>query len=278
MRLKNKKVLSSSKEKRFFGILNASVEKRYRNFISTVVDREEVWLLENKECYTTFDDEEKIYLLVWPEQEFAEWFSKEDETAVSIEVHEFCRRCCKMKDNSKIQFMVFPTEKDSWVVDTETILENILEELDRVEYIDDFLEELENLQHNKRKGVEMKNMNIEFFYWLDDILTQEFPEETVAICFNLYEEEENKWAVELVGTDEFDEEDDDWACDEIIAFRDNLFYFEMDADWEEVWKRVNEIILKYLDSGTEAKKLLQYDAVATGFVDSELQILYQKQD
>lgn len=130
----------------------------------------------------------------------------------------------------------------------------------------------------RNKIMEIKNISIDLFIWLDGILVQEFPEETVAICFNLYEEEENKWAVELVGTDEFDEEDDDWACDEIIAFRDNLFYFEMDADWEEVWKRVNEIILKYLDSGTEAKKLLQYDAVATGFVDSELQILYQKEN
>lgn len=156
--MKNKKVLHSSQEKRFFGILNASAKKRYRNFISTVADREEVWLLENGEGYATFDDEEKIYLLVWPEQEFAKWFSKEDENAVSIEVHEFCRRCLEMKDDSKIQFMVFPTEKDSWVVDTETILANILEELDRVEYIDDFLEELENLQHNKeRKFMEIKN-------------------------------------------------------------------------------------------------------------------------
>lgn len=275
--MKNKKVLHSSQEKRFFGILNASAKKRYRNFISTVADKEEVWLLENGEGYATFDDEEKIYLLVWPEQEFAKWFSKEDENAVSIEVHEFCRRCLEMKDDSKIQFMVFPTEKDSWVVDTESILANILEELNRVEYIDDFLEELENLQHNKeRKFMEMKNINIDFFSWLDEILSQEFSKDTVAICFNLYEEEENKWAVELIGTDEFDEEDDDWACDEIIAFRDNLFYFEMDADWEEVWEKVNEIILKYFDNGTKAKKLLQYDAVATGFVDSELQILYKK--
>lgn len=254
--MKNKKVSHSSQEKRFFGILNASAKKRYRNFISTVADREEVWLLENGEGYATFDDEEKIYLLVWPEQDFAKWFSKEDENAVSIEVHEFCRRCLEMKDDSKIQFMVFPTEKDSWVVDTETILANILEELDRVEYIDDFLEELENLQHNKeRKFMEMKNMNIDFFSWLDEILSQEFPKDTVAICFNLYEEEDNKWAVELIGTDEFDEEDDDWACDEIIVFRDNLFYFEMDADWEEVWESVNEIILKYLENGTKAKKI-----------------------
>lgn len=277
--MKNKNVSHSSQEKRFFGILNASAEKRYRNFISTVVDREEVWLLENEEGYATFDDEEKTYLLVWPEQEFAKWFSKEDENAVSIEVHEFCRRCLEMKDNCKIQFMVFPTEKDSWVVDTETILANILEELGRVEYIDDFLDELENLQHNKeRKFMEIKNINIDFFGWMDDILSQEFPKDTVAICFNLYEEEENKWAVELIGTDEFDEEDDDWACDEIIAFRDNLFYFEMDADWEEVWEKVNEIILKYLDNGIKAKKLLQYDAAATGFVDGELQILYKKKD
>lgn len=123
----------------------------------------------------------------------------------------------------------------------------------------------------------MKNMNIEFFSWLDDILTQEFPQETVAICFNLYEEEENKWSVELIGTDDFDEEDDDWACDEIVDFRDNLFHFEMITDWENVWDIVNKLILEYMDNGTEAEQLLQYEAVATGFTDGDLQILYQKE-
>lgn len=32
-------------DKEFLGILNASPEKRYKNFISTVADYEEVWLL-----------------------------------------------------------------------------------------------------------------------------------------------------------------------------------------------------------------------------------------
>ena len=45
----------------------------------------------------------------------------------------------------------------------------------------------------------------DFFSWMDGILKREFPEDTVAICFNLYEEQDNHWGVELVGTDEYDD-------------------------------------------------------------------------
>lgn len=119
------------------------------------------------------------------------------------------------------------------------------------------------------------NLKNDFFSWMDAILKKDFPKDTVAICFNLYEEQDNHWGVELVGTDEYDEEDDDWACDEIIAFRDNLFHLEMDTDWEKVWDVVNELVKKYLETGSESEKLLQYEAIATGFTDSELKILYQ---
>ena len=113
---------------------------------------------------------------------------------------------------------------------------------------------------------------------MDGILKREFPEDTVAICFNLYEEQDNHWGVELVGTDEYDEEDDDWACDEIIAFRDNLFHLEMDTDWEKVWDIINNLIKEYLETGSESEKLLRYEAVATGFTDNELKILYQNDE
>ncbi|MDD7389114.1 MAG: hypothetical protein PUG60_05540 [Lachnospiraceae bacterium] len=123
-----------------------------------------------------------------------------------------------------------------------------------------------------------ETMKNDFFFWMDDILKREFPEDTVAICFNLYDEQDNHWAVELVGTDEYDEEDDDWACDEIIAFRDNLFRMEADTDWEDVWDIVNTMIKEYLETGSESEKLLQYEAVATGFTDSELKILYRNDE
>lgn len=38
-----------------------------------------------------------------------------------------------------------------------------------------------------------------------------------AVNFNLYENGNNQWSMELVGTSNFDAEYSDWACDEVFA-------------------------------------------------------------
>ena len=50
---------------------------------------------------------------------------------------------------------------------------------------------LDRLKLNKTK---------DFFEWLDLILKNELNSEIKAINFNLYEDTDNKWSVELVGT------------------------------------------------------------------------------
>ena len=54
--------------------------------------------------------------------------------------------------------------------------------------------------------------------WLDSILEQPIPAEVAALNFNLYEEGGNNWSIELVGTESFDLEDEDWGYDEIFDF------------------------------------------------------------
>lgn len=113
------------------GLLSASPEKRYKNFISTVVDHEEVWLLSNEDGYATYDDENYTNLLVWAEKQFAEMFADRD-TAVSIEIHDFCELCKEMHDDN-IGFLVFYNGKDAYWVDANKILCDIQEELSLVE-------------------------------------------------------------------------------------------------------------------------------------------------
>lgn len=48
--------------------------------------------------------------------------------------------------------------------------------------------------------------------WINSVLEQDIPPETAAFCFNLYEDEGNTWSMELVGTQQFDLDDSDWAC------------------------------------------------------------------
>ena len=54
--------------------------------------------------------------------------------------------------------------------------------------------------------------------WLDDILQQSIPDDVLALNFNLYDDGDYSWSIELVGTDSFDIDDDDWRCDEVFDF------------------------------------------------------------
>lgn len=123
---------SINMEKRFEGIWNASAEKRYKHFKSYVADQGSVWVLSNQDGFTTIDLEGYINLLVWPSKEFAVAFDAE-ETPVEIEVHDFCQRCEAMIEQSEIRFMVFPNDKDTYIVETEELLNDILDELDLIE-------------------------------------------------------------------------------------------------------------------------------------------------
>ena len=54
---------------------------------------------------------------------------------------------------------------------------------------------LDRLKSNKN--------NKDFFEWLDLLLKNELSSEIKAIIFNLYEDTDNKWSIELVGTFSF---------------------------------------------------------------------------
>ena len=118
--------------------------------------------------------------------------------------------------------------------------------------------------------------NKDFFVWLDSILKDELNNEVKAINFNLYEDADNKWSIELVGTFSFNKDDDDWACDEVFATRDNPFVIECESDWKSMETVFIDLVNEYLSSGKYASKLKEYLAVGVGFVDGDLHILYDK--
>ena len=118
-------------EKQLQGMMSATPEKRYKSFLTTVADLEKVWLLASEDGYATFDADGYIHLLVWPRKEFAELFKGNNEEVISIDVHEFVEQCETVEEN--IRFMVFPTNDNSYVVDSEKIISDINLHLDEVE-------------------------------------------------------------------------------------------------------------------------------------------------
>lgn len=112
--------------------------------------------------------------------------------------------------------------------------------------------------------------------WLDAVLVNAIPNEVAAFGFNLYDDGDNDWSMELVGTSEFDVDDEDWLCNEVTDFntRENPFQWSKEAEWEEVLEDIVHVLKEYLKSGQYADALKEKSGVGVGFVDGDIEILY----
>ena len=114
--------------------------------------------------------------------------------------------------------------------------------------------------------------------WIDAVFVADIPAEVVAFCFNLYEESDNVWSMELVGAGRFDPDDQDWACEEITDFdtRKNMFNWQADCEWNEALETMVAMLKQYLQKGKCADVLKSKSGVGAGFVDGDIEILYIK--
>ena len=118
-------------------------------------------------------------------------------------------------------------------------------------------------------------MESKFIEWVNHLLDECMPLNAAALCFNLYEEGKNKWSVQLIATESFDEEDPDWACFEVYSSGEDLYTWKQKGEWEAIQKTSTEWVRKYLTDGKYAKEMKEYAAVAVGFVDGDLTIIYK---
>lgn len=141
------------------------------------------------------------------------------------------------------------------------------------------------LEDNKIKNsIEITNENImaldenigtddmqeAFNDWLDVILA-DINKLPTAWNFNLYEPSH----MELVGTKSFDRKDEDWACDEIFASREKYPFFILpETSWEESLQNAILLIKNYLKNGNYKSRFLETHAVACGFTDGDLKLIY----
>jgi hypothetical protein len=79
-----------------------------------------------------------------------------------------------------------------------------------------------------------KNYNYDSFSkWIDKHLREDLPDDVVSINFNLYEGADNTYDIEIIGSDEFDEDNSDWVCSEVFTTRDDMFYIQRISDIDE---------------------------------------------
>ena len=114
--------------------------------------------------------------------------------------------------------------------------------------------------------------------WLDRALNHGVPDEVDAFCFNLYEDGDNKWSIEIIGTNRFSVDDEDWACDEVTSFgtRKNCYTWEESKNWNEILSEITSLLKDYLESGKYSKILKEKSGIGVGFVDGNIEIIYQK--
>ena len=115
---------------------------------------------------------------------------------------------------------------------------------------------------------------MDFSRWLDSQLNVEIPAEVIAFNINVYE---SPFIVEIVGSNEFDAEDEDWACNEDWVPRvrsievSNEFFGN---SWEVAEQNIVKMARSFFRSSyINASKLKQAKAFAVGFVDGNLNLI-----
>ena len=114
----------------------------------------------------------------------------------------------------------------------------------------------------------------DFFKWLDFQLNEVITENIVAFNINI---NESPFNIEIIGSNTYDPDDEDWACNEdwipktrSISVSDNLF----GNSWQEIETNIHKLASKYKNSDTgNSFKLKTAKAFAIGFVDGELRLV-----
>jgi hypothetical protein len=118
-----------------------------------------------------------------------------------------------------------------------------------------------------------------FFKWLDVALPSSLPRGVQAFSFNLTNVYGNEYEIEVIGASRFDESSPDWACDEVwepMPRQIEVPSGALGTKWEDVLQSASKLVLDYLASGAKKDILEAGRAVAIGFVDGQLHILWRK--
>lgn len=105
--------------KRIDGIWNSAPHKRYKTFIVTSADQEQVFVHKGDKWS------------VWPEEVFA-LRNFPNNVIECLDVHEFCEELSK-EGHCVQNISVFPTEVNTTMVEADILLRDLLEELGRIE-------------------------------------------------------------------------------------------------------------------------------------------------
>jgi hypothetical protein len=117
-----------------------------------------------------------------------------------------------------------------------------------------------------------------FSNWLNQVLDRDIAKGIKAFNFNLYEGGEDTYDIQLIGSDEFDEDDPDWACTDYFTSDEDICHIERIEEiqhWEQGLTHITMLVERYLKEGKNAIILKNASAIGIGFVDGDIDILYR---
>jgi len=118
----------------------------------------------------------------------------------------------------------------------------------------------------------------DLFLWIDSVLSQDIPENTVAFHFNLYEGSDSVH-VQLMGTDSFEGGADYWPGEETFSTGEAIFeipFTSAGAEWPEWLEFSKQLVIAYIDSGGKSTVFRRSRGVGIGFVDGDMYVLWPK--
>lgn len=104
---------------------------------------------------------------------------------------------------------------------------------------------------------------------LDGLEREEIPKRVIAWHFDLYE----PYALELAGSNSYDGDDDDWACEDEDEFYPQSSRLQLEFLSELSWRQVLKLLVQALRELREQMpdaKIFKCKHVAVGFVDGDL--------
>jgi hypothetical protein len=112
----------------------------------------------------------------------------------------------------------------------------------------------------------------DFLKWIDKQLDEGPPPTIVGYSINIYE---SPFLIEIIGSNEFDIDDNDWACNEdwVPQIRSiDLSHSLSGSSWEETQKTVIKMASSYIQSNSKNSHILKTaKGFAVGFVDGNLE-------
>jgi len=111
--------------------------------------------------------------------------------------------------------------------------------------------------------------------WLDKMLAIEIPDKSIiAYWFGICETNEG-YEIYLVGSNEYNENDDDWACNvDFVPNEKYLLIGELGVDWELILEELKQSLKNYFQSPNFKNSFLaNAKAIACGFDGGDLYLL-----